>query len=188
MRDRMLRAYLAGALDPGRAAEVEETLAASPALQRRLSTLLTAEVSAPGTSGWGLPPAGVRGPWSLPVEVHAAPFMDGEGVVAWHTLLLDIPDDQLPRMVVVVQRPPGGDWAVWLPTAPDEVIHGADLPLQDARRRLDVASIDGELAVVLLPEDVAPRWDAEDPWAEARHAVRTGRAPMTVLRPVTRGP
>lgn len=169
--DRVLRQYLAGALDPPDLERVERALGADPGLRVRLGVLLATTVQ-PGTTPapgrWVVPPPSlpVFGLGS-PLRGTAAPVgvMDASAPdVGWVVLRLDVPAEHLDHRVVVLERG-ASDWSVVFPTAADELHPASALPREQGQVRIDVARPTGgpgspahrehRIAVVLVPPPLA---------------------------------
>ena len=177
LSDRELLAYAVGALEPGRAREVEEELRASPLLRARLHLLVQ---QLPPRSAradpWPVPAAG--GAWgrawgaprppASPLEAFMDEAVHTQGELELHVTLADPADD---RRLLVLRRL-GGRWtAVW-PGSPEELRRLQALPGGAVRRiRLSAGEEAGttEWAVIALPEEVEIHWEREGAarWVEA---------------------
>lgn len=177
--DRVLRQYLAEALEPPRAEEVREALARSPALAARLALLIAEtppEPAPPERPGWRMPPPGVTAPFLLQGTFASGAVMDADQA-DWIELSIEVPEADLDCVVVVLERRDAA-WEVLFPTDEDEVIRASELPHEGSLRRLDV-TLQPEverLSVVLVPE--VPDLGAADPWASVREAVASGQRPV----------
>lgn len=178
--DRTLLAWIAGALEPGRAADVEEALRASAALRARLQLLVASGpaptpggprwvVPAPGP-GWGLAraaPGAQAGAW-LADDLHVdEPFA-----------LLLRPREPAERRRVVVLREAEGGWEVAWPLAEAELRRLDELPAEaDGARRLPLRAGPRPGAqrwvAVLVPEGAEIAWElpAGPRWQELMDAL-----------------
>ncbi len=184
--DRTLRRYLAGALEPPRAEEVEAALAADPALRERLALLRATTVQA-SLDPWRVPPPGLWLPGAPATEVRLALTLGEEpGPGDLVELRVALPEGTEDHLVIVLNRA-GGDWTVWFPARPEEEIRAGELPREpDGRARLDLALEQGgrqRLALVLLPPELAVAWEEPEVarWEPVRDAVASGRAPVITL-------
>jgi len=196
--DRLL-AWAVGALEPGRALELEEEAGRDPGLRQRAAQLKARLAPEPGrtvtapASGmlWRLPPPGMnanlRGGWA-PAMVMSGALRPGDRFV----VRLE-PPDALRRAVVVLYRVGSAAWSVVFPDAPDEQVSLEDLPLEadGTRRRLELmAGPDAgtqRWAVALPPAQTPIDWGLEpaDRWRALRRSVASGTVPvMTVAVPV----
>jgi hypothetical protein len=184
--DRVLRQYLAGALDPPDQEDVERAMAASPSLLARLAVLRADTAPEPPDGGaprpWFVPPPGLVPPGTrlAPLTGRAAPVavMDGGGGGGWLVLHLDVPPERHHHRVVVLERH-GADWAVGFPASEDELLEAGSLGREGDRVRLDYA-LDapgvGRIAVVLVPPEIPIDWsaDADQRWAAVRDGLAAG--------------
>ena len=194
--DRVLRAYLGGALEPGRIDDLEAELETSAALRARLAALsaeLSAELSpaqpAPRSTApaWRLPPPGAMGPWSLrasaaPVAVMGADTPRPGDRVRISVVGLDDPADHL---VVVLWRG-DGDWEVMLPASERQRVTADRLPVDaDGARYLDVTvrpdAPRQRWALALPPADEPIDWAAPERWLDLIARVRDGLVPAVTV-------
>lgn len=168
--DLELLLFVEDALEPHRRQDVDFALDDSIVLERRLERL-RAELEAalpPELAPFRIPPPGAS--WELSQQRRVA----GE---AQH-LLLQLPQEAQDKQLVLLVRDPG--WRLLDPQgAPRKVasLHRdfrgtwLELPALPQRR----------LAVVLVPGDFAPRWEAAEPWAELWKGLREGRWSVSSL-------
>ncbi len=179
--DRLLRQYLAEAMDPPRAEEIRDAVAASPELQARLAELIATTPPEPPSPQaeslpWMLPPPGARAPFLMQGSLADGLLMDGQDA-DWVELSIDVPEPDLGCVVVVLER--GDDaWQIVFPAHDDEVVRAGELPVVGSARRLDVTLQPGSarLAVLLVPDP--PDLSAADPWEAVRQAVASGQHPL----------
>lgn len=204
--DRVLRQYLAGALEPPDLERVEIALAGSPALRERRDLLLadTVEVApqlgsgriglggrwggaGDGPGGWIIPPPSVPPPdRGFALSGVAAPVatMGGErggGLDAgWVVLRLEVAPEHLDHRIVVLERS-GAQWRVLSPEGPDDFRRASEL-VRDDRVRIDLAT-DADahrIAVVLVPGGWSIAFD-EPPdrrWSRIQGALIAGEIPV----------
>ncbi|MBX2804227.1 MAG: hypothetical protein KTR31_41585 [Myxococcales bacterium] len=171
--DRVLRQYIAEALDPPRFEEVSEALAASPALRERLALLLATTVQS-SPHRWLLPPPGVRAPAVLGGAAMRGAVMDGDEA-DWMELALQVPDDQLDHVVVVLELV--DEWRVLAPVRVEEIVTAGALPShprEAGHRRIDVTPAPDATRVAVALVEHAPDLTAPDPWADVRRRVAMG--------------
>jgi len=195
--DDLLLAWIVGALEPGRALELEEEAARDPSLHDRVARLrttlaaATAATAATAAPSWRLPPPGMAanlsGGWA-PAMVMSGALRPGDRFVVKLA-----PPDAIKRAVVVLYRAAGAAWSVVFPGGPDELVTLEELPLEPdgARRRLELmAGPDAGVQrwAVALPLVSAPiDWGLEPVarWRLLKRAVASGDVPvMTVAVPV----
>jgi len=185
--EEVMYAWLAGALPPGRAFDVEAELRADPALQRRvqqLSAELTAAAAAEtprpqSASRWMLPPPG----YGSGVEANVVGAMDSRRLPPGGRLRLSLPRNAEPAggLVVVLWRG-AGSWEVIFPRSPSEALDIRRLPRdQSGRRYLEVAARPGvsrqSWAMVIAPSEMWIDWEApsEERWRPLRQALAAGQ-------------
>lgn len=174
--DRTLLAFLAGALEPGRAADVEEALRASAGLRARLHLLVAARAApAPTPSAWAVPPPGPA--WGLaragPAPAGPEAWL-GDDVHTEEPFVLHLrPGDPAERRRVVALREEAGAWTVAWPTRAEELRRVDELPLgPDGARelRLPAGAAPGRQRWVVLavPEGADVDWALPGPgrWQE----------------------
>jgi hypothetical protein len=175
--DALLSAWLGGALDPGRAWELEARLRRSTALQARLAEL-SAELQATPigrpTPRWRLPiPPRSRGSTLQPVGIMG-------GAAARYRLEL-IPPEGARRLVVLLGQQPPQDWRVLFPLEEEEQLWLEELPRLPSGGVWIELGLEKDLertAVVIAEEGWEPDWstDLETRWRPLRQAVDEGRA------------
>jgi hypothetical protein len=179
--DTLLCAWLSGALDPGRAWELEARLRRSTALQARLAEL-SAELQAT--------PIGRPAPrWRLPIPPRSlgtafqAVGMMG-GAAARFRLELSPPEGAR-RLVVLLGQEPPQDWRVLFPLEKEEQLWLEELPRHpDGRAWIELGLEKGleRAALVIAEEGWEPDWsaDLEPRWRPLRQAVEEGRGFLLV--------
>lgn len=187
--DRMILAWLAGALDPPLARRLEDELCSDPALRARVEALRSRASEPAERPRWRLPPRGV--PVGLGATVTAERALHGLGspglgdgdLVGLH---LELPDDT-PRQVVVLTRQ-GAGWEVLLPRSADEVVPLDALWRDPGGRRVLYLSVDAAdaaqlRAVLLAPLDLPVDWAAapEARWRTLMALLDQGEIPVIVL-------
>ena len=178
--DRMLRQFLAGALDPPEHEAVERALAADPSLHTRLATLLAATPAVPEAADrWSLPPPGVVA--GLRGTVEAAPVMGLGPSEDWVVLRLDIGRDRDADRVVVLERH-GEDWTVVFPATADEETRVESLPREGDLVRIDLRVEGHRAAVVLVPPEWPVDWSKppNERWERVR--AQLGELPVLTFR------
>jgi hypothetical protein len=177
-------AYVSGGLDPGRARDVEDAVAADPVLQAEL-LLARAELSMPISDEpvWRIPPPGIAsGRRPVHVEVGAAAVM-GEALRPGDRFEVAISEAAQADSVVVVLRRSAGTWSVVYPEVEDEPVAVEALPVRDGRPTLELVagSEEGEQrwAVAFVPTPVED-WRAEG-WRRLREALESGEVPVVAL-------
>ena len=183
LSDRLLLAWLAGALDPGRASEVAEDVAADPMLQARVAALGAQLADPPAAPSFRLPPPtrpsfGMRR--QLAIAMGDTTLRPGDRF----RLALDPPDDA--ERIVVVLRRVTSDWSVVFPTDPDEVLPVGALPTEDGSPILDlVVDRPGRQrwAVALPAASVAIDWTAPEAtrWQALSAGIADGSIPVTSI-------
>ena len=177
--DRLLRQYIAEALDPPRWEAVRDAIAASPDLQARVAMLLASTVELPQRA-WQMPPPGAAAPFILAGRSEIGAVLD-PSAPAWLEVKFAVPSEQLDHVVVVLEREHGA-WRVLFPASSSEVLQAHDLALaEDGLRRLDVTPSEGQerVGVVLVP--TAPDFSGADPWVDVRRGVAEGRHPVVTF-------
>ncbi|MEZ4238327.1 MAG: hypothetical protein R3F59_19680 [Myxococcota bacterium] len=177
--DRLLRQYLAGALEPPAQERIERALRDVDGLRERMAALLATSLPEPRAS-WVIPPPGA--PRGLTATAEPAAFM-GEPEAGWTVLWLDVDDAQLDARPVVLERA-GADWEVVFPLTEDEVVPLRALHREGGRTRLDVdTSRARRVAVVLVPSDRPLDLTLPDPerWAAVIASVQAGELPVVAL-------
>lgn len=184
-----LVAWMLGALDPDREAEVAEAVARSQPLQRLVRELqprLSEWREAP-TRTWNIPPPGLSRASAAPVL--SAPEMTPGQLRPGARFAIRIPDREDPAswQVVVLSRGPA-DWEVRFPTSPDERLLLDELPrAEDGSRLLNVSAGAAEglqrWAVALAPRELPVGWARPDPerWSELATAIQRGELPVTTV-------
>lgn len=160
--DHWLARYLAGALDPGDAQDMQALLAVDAGLRQRAAAL---DAAAPGlpTPWWHLPSS------NLAASSVAVATMSAS---ASASLTFEPPEGTDAYVVVLLEQ--ADAWVVTAPNRAEEVLRVGELPREpDGRVSVDVAA--NQFALLLVPPDAAPDWSAEEPWATAVAAVAAGR-------------
>ena len=177
--DRLLRQYLAGALEPPEHDRVERALRDVAGLRDRLERLraeaLPMQAEEPD-DGWRLPPP--QRSSSLAPRAVPAPMMDA-GPGGWWEVHVHVAADQQAHRVVVLERA-GAAWRVAFPIAAEELVTAGQLPQEGGRARLAIAGDrPGRMAIVLVPPDFPIDFDIEPAlrWAMIREAVLAGAVP-----------
>ncbi len=179
----LLHAWLEGALEPGEAALLEEQIASSVALRRRVEALRAQrdEDEAPEDL-WLLPPLG-HGHRGLGARVEAALHLDGAPRLGDPVRVHLRPPDALPRLVVVLMRASEG-WQVVLPLEVGERFALSELPLgpEETRTLIVTPAVAGShrMAVVLPPLGIVLDWNLPEAerWAGLRRALARGELPV----------
>jgi hypothetical protein len=178
--DRILRQYLAGALEPPVQERVERALRREPGLRERLAVLLATSIPEPEADvGWLIPPPNL--PRSLRATTALAAVM-GEQTEGWVEVWLEIPKAHLDDRVIVLERESTG-WRVVFPTEPAELVSARALPRDGARSRLDLDARSSRIAVVLVAPDRPLDLTLPEParWAELRACLEAGEVPITSI-------
>ena len=136
LTDAILHAWLAGALEPPRALEVEEAMRREPGIAERLARLRALQTE-PRADPWRIPPPGIAGGRAgIRANVEHAAVLGGalRAGDRFELVMDDLPDAAA-RWVVVLRRETAG-WRVVFPTEPEDQMPLAALPLDDGVRRL----------------------------------------------------
>lgn len=180
MTDAMLLAWKAGALEPGRALEVEEALRVHPELWARVASLPSLE---PEADSWRVPPPGVFGGRAgFGVQVRQAAVFGG-GLRAGDRFQLTFEADEK-RFVVVLRRVDGA-WTVVHPVEPGDELRVGELPVKEGQRVLDLLAADRPGVqdwAVALPEVLPSNGD----WRGLQAGVADGTVPVASARVVVR--
>ncbi len=183
LSDATLLAWIAGALDPGRASEVAEDVAANADLQARVH-LLGLQLAEPPTPAFRLPPPSFSAfgvSRDLEIVMGDPTLRPGDRF----RLLLDRPDDR-PRWVVVLSRV-DRQWTVVFPESPEDLIGLEELADSGARRVLDLVVADPgrqRWAVALPEQSLSIRWDESKPekrWEALRSGLLSGTIPAVTV-------
>lgn len=185
MTERRLLAWLAGALEPGEAADVAARVADDPHLDAQVRLLEARIEEGPPRQRWSVPPPGISGGQrAFGVSYQPSAFSDGpvRGGDAFRIRLEDpgAPD----RLVVVLLRGAAG-WAVLAPGGPDELLPLSELPRDGEGFTLDLIAPEGSgpwrWAVALPALDWEIDWTLPEPerWAGLQEAVVEGRVPVS---------
>ena len=190
--DARLLAWLTGALEPGEALAVQEAVRAAPALQARLPILyaLLQEPPQPPPP-WRIPPPGLPGGRAgFQLQVIDAGMMHGI-IRPGDRFRVSLPllPDAAQRTVVVLCLE-ADSWQVLFPSAPEESVSAAILPVDEAGQPfLDLRSRDrsGEQRwAVALPllADGADRWQRPpaDRWTDLQEAIVEGTVPVASVQ------
>lgn len=183
--DRMILAFLAGALDPPLARRLATELESDPVLRARASALRDRLDEPPDAPRWRTPPVGV--PFGLQVELQQASAF-GPGLRPGDLVEVRIRvSDDTPRQVVVLARAEAA-WSVLLPQSPDELLPITALAQEpDGRRVLTLAVGEGpevQLRAVLLPPlDLPVDWALapEARWRALQALLDAGEVPAFVF-------
>ncbi len=178
--DRMLRQYLAGALEPPDSERVERALKRAPALRDRLATLVDTTIPA-HSSRWVVPPPSLRS--GMRATAAPAAVMESGSAAGWLVLRMQIPAEQLDHVVLVLERV-GAEWEVVFPSMAEEMVTASALPRIGDAVQLDLAAGQHRrVAVVFIPPDhsidftlgVAQRW------SEVKDSMSAGKLPVVSL-------
>jgi len=180
--DAELLALVVGALEPSRALELEEVLAAEPALRLRKATLASSMAlgEAP-RHGWRIPAPGVG--MKLRLSASAAPVMGGELRPGDRfRVRVDRTEEPSRRIRVLFRK--GEDWEVVYPSAPEEELAVAELPVDaDGKRHIDLVAQPPaghqRWAVALADAGDGVDWDAPETerWAALQSGIAAGSVP-----------
>lgn len=193
--DGILRLYLADLLDPVDRTELEDQLAADPALRQHLAGLRQpprAESPVQQTRpAWMLPTPGYRPPHRQRMQVHRrmATLSDREVVPRGGRFLFELSTEWAQdnrRMVVMVQH--AGQVEVVSPAGPVDPMRRVS-ELEQVEGRPGVSLMVGgdpgleRWAVVLVDDDFAVDWsvDEETRWAALRDAITEGTVPVGTM-------
>jgi hypothetical protein len=178
--DRLLRQYLAGALEPPEQARIERALAGAPEIRERLALLLATSIDEP-EAAWHVPPP------SLAVGLRStsapAAMMDAAGGGGWLVVWLEAGDDRLDHRVLVLERA-GAGWEVVFPSSAEELVTVGALPREGGRTRLDLdPGAARRVAVVLVPPDLQIDFGipADARWSGVQEGLRAGELPVVSL-------
>jgi hypothetical protein len=196
LSDDVIYAYLAQALEPGEVLEVEEELAADPALRARVTAL----AGPLRDSEWVRDPARAPGRFMIPPPGLALAFQARAVPVQAMGLSADqlrpgdrfsvrigpLADPEALRVAVLFRGT--GAWRVMFPASAAEQITAADLPRDaEGMARIDLVA-QPELglqrwAIALAPLDLPVAWEqpVEARWAALERALEAGQLPVASL-------
>ena len=181
-----LHAYVAGALEPPRALEVTEAVAADPQLGLRLEAVQAALAQGPADRGeWRIPPPGVG--LRLMLSASAAPVM-GDTIRPGDRFRVRVDRTDDPKRRIRVLFRAGQRWQVMFPAGPDEELTVAELPTDESgKRHLDLVAQPPlgaqRWAVALCDPSETVDWSAaEGPrWAALRVGITAGQVPVAAV-------
>ena len=192
--DRLLLAYLTGALEPSRRQELSEHIDADTDLQRRLRQL-SERLGGQPPARWRIPPPAIRGvPWMMAARVERSRHAvlgaeEAPELVPGQPFQLRLPQVESPsswRVVVLYRQ--SGDWEVVFPTWPDDDMTLADLPMEsNGELRLDLIARPEagrqRWAMALLPLAFSIDWDAPEDrrWAPLQDELARGEIQLAVI-------
>lgn len=183
-----LAAWLEDALDPDRAAEIAQMVAARPALAARVRALRARlqPTIEPGERTWCLPFPGLRLPGAPRATLWEAAVMGSIGPGARFEVCIEDPEDAAQTRLVVLTRR-GDDWEVIFPEEPEDDVPVSVLPLAADGRRIGlVAGLtlgEQRWALVYVARSLHIDWSAppEQRWAPLRAALAEGAATAVVV-------
>jgi len=183
--DRMILAFLAGALDPSHARRLSSELDTDPQLRARAAVLRARLIEPVDPPRWRLPPLGV--PVGLRAEFQAEAMM-GTGLRPGDLVRIRVlVADDTPRQVVVLARHEA-IWSVLAPQSSDEILALADLEMDVEGRRVLYLTVDDapevQLRAVLLPPlDLPVDWALapEARWRALQALLDEGDVPVIAV-------
>lgn len=188
--ERQILAWLAGAMEPGEAAELRARVRDDPGLAARVRDL-EARISEgpPREPAWSVPPPGLwGGQRPFAVSVQASAFSAGP-VRAGEAFRVRIQDPGPPERLVIVLLRGAEGWEVLAPADPDELLRLRELPPDGDGYALDLIAPEAaepgrtRWAVALPEVDMVIDWSAPPArrWAALRAALEDGRVPVSAF-------
>jgi len=190
LTDRDLLAWLAGALEPGRALDVQEEVSAFPEVRARVALLTQRLQEDQIRPVWRIPPPGVAGGRRGFTLERAALAVMGEEVIRpgdrFTVRIGAVPDAEDRRLVVLYRR--GADWDVVFPSREDEDVQLDVIPAEPSGERVLELVAQEDLGeqrwAVALPLADPVDWSLapEARWQSLVERIATGEVPVTSVR------